>query len=831
MSAPSIDSPLAPPLPQPSPPEHLSVMAIRIPHPLDLPPNPPSYEDVHRHHHPPTLPAPEYVDNNDNDNDDDLMGSLGIPSSSQHQQHRGVHTGDVVDEPPSYVMLDEHEPPWTLPSTESIKYTVLAHYGIGGEAEARYEAQHDQQERSPQQPQTHRATMSDHERFEHFSTSFASPSTPPPTPHPLAYESHGTYFHEVIARSPAPPPRQRRQRLYRSRHRRNSADNFDEDDDELDLEAPPAPVIYRRSSPWALEYWCEDTIMYLYFPIQMTEAQRGPEEMQAEVARERNEAPSTFRSSFPRFSRRGIGQQQEHAQVQQQQQIHEHEEQQQRQQVTAETEDHHPAIVPQPHGAAIINEEEARGETAERVVESTTETTTDRPHTQQSSSTASVPSNIQGIQAQQDLLSTTAVHSPIYETPSPGPPPPPGASLTHQIAVTDRPTINTVTNTANTTNTTTTTTHNTPTFALVSANDPVSCVWTSRVDEEQVERSVQNSIRDEVRPAWRVRGGGTGDEKIFHQGVVEGMQEELAACIACMPCFNSKRMRSASLEEIAAKNAARQLRLREACEIMVRVRGQYFAWRDVTHEKLGHQQGSRGAGTRTGAGIQSGLSSSSSLGSPPTYQPQTMTVMVSTLPQQQSEVERAHTRPTPILQRHPPSRTPSNARMFALYRDDHFELNKKKKGFCVAEVWVVHEEGHEQVCGTIVNDAIGQTNEGAGTLATTAPSNPGDGPQTLGERSLPPPPSNSSEQRQAAGDTFPEALRRRKCMIRIKQGMHHDIETFILTTGPRLVDLFDKQPRNNPVTTGHALLYAVLVLSVFIGWGIFFLTRGNVGWA
>ncbi|KAG0257210.1 hypothetical protein DFQ27_005257 [Actinomortierella ambigua] len=937
---------------------------------MDLPPDPPSYEVITTTLPAPSTsllpPAPAYNRYDQHDHGDDVLSSLAIPGSSlpplyqQQQQQQQQHprrwslqaSPPLVDELPGYVAMDQFEPPWTLPNGRCIKYTVLAHHeveglgaGVGRETPA-------------------------------GGGGGAIPS--------------GSYLHEVVAHQP-PIPRSFRRRIQQTtsspsstsinnNNNNNSASTGstttgDDNEDGGNVTGEPPSAVYKRTSAWALEYWCEDTIMYLYFPVEPTQSAEGGES----PSQEQNDETENARSQEAQESQEIPEQQQEEEEVeqgeqQQQQQLHQQWREQEdgsQEQGPREPCEQQCTLVQPPvrEMAIVVAEEEEQKEGGNNIAQHAhtpaQEEGVEGFQVQPQSSVVIHPlGSITGAahthhhraQEQDGSLSATATstststtvvgippafqHPPPLEPPPPtttpsSPPSPPLPNVTpNQIcdtqlsSVSDTTTFSTTTtpspaprNNNNSNNNNNSTTHaqthhhrhhhhhhrnrakpikTIPTFTLVAANDPMTCVWTSRVDDKLVEHSLQTSTRDQVLLHWRARGGGTGDEKLrLTEGVVAGCQHEWATCLdwVCglaiwqwQPRWwrsrrgrvgtsnllpeqqeqqqqqqrpqrqqenqeqpssqlgegeqRSGRRRRRERASLTSTKKERLLRVRLDCEIMFRVRGQYYAWRDVTEEKLLTPPPPPPRPIEPprylplAMTIQSPLPSSSS---------HTLQRQVATAPVRETDRAESGRRGEAIAGQRPPTNTgtatattttrttptmmtattkSSNARMFALYRDDHFDVDKKCRGYCVAEVWVVHEESAED--GQVDEFETGAGDPTQLTSITTATTIINEGINNSSEGPIVPHAAEASTPMEAE-DSFPASLRRRKCMIRIKQNLSHDVETFILTTGPRLPDLFNRIPRRSPITSGHTLMYAVLVMSLFLGWGLFFLTKKDLG--
>ncbi|KAF9970092.1 hypothetical protein BGZ73_007317, partial [Actinomortierella ambigua] len=780
-------------LPSPSS-QHTTVVQI------DLPADPPSYDNIITTTTNPLAesstsspspllhPAPAY--DHYNYHRDDLLRSLAVPSAPYlpHYQHqrlpRSPHaSSQIMDELPGYVALDLFEPPWTLSSGRCIKYTVLAHQEAG--------------------------------QFTEEPNHVGSGGT--------SGVPGGAYLHDVVIRQP-PVPRmlQRRIRGPSTSSTANNTNNtrsaaagsqVSDDSDEGDDDGQTPSVVYKRTSAWALEYWCEDTIMYLYFPVKLPEAEEETQRQQEQQQNDHEQGTEGFRTQPQSLN----------------------------------------IVIPPGPAAGAVLEDAAH---------------TDLPPPEQHGSSSSVNQAI-----------TAHRHPPFHPTAS---------------QVSDSRTTPT-TSPWDTNRPRTKPCNIIPTFALVAANDPMAGLWTSRIDDKLVEYSLQTSSRDQVLLHWRVRGGGTGEEKISGDGVIAGCLHELDTVwnwIRDLPIWQRQwwgwcwswttmtvrrrmAMTRASMQrqngtrgpsrqwtppprpqrvqsyrrekEKLLNTKARLLRLRQDCEIMFRVRGQHFAWRDVTHEKLTSPP-STSTSTSTSTPSQPAMTQLESIPmQPPSYQPRAMTIQ-SPLPTSAAHLQQlqaasiasdvemaANHHQAPTL---PPANidttpttttttavgpatttTPSNARMFALYRDDHFDVDKKRKGYIVAEVWVVEEkQENDNVTSVAEEENQRSETEAEGNPTSTITTANDDDGAALSLEGL------------APLDPFPDNLRRRKCMIRIKQNLNHDMETFVLTTGPRLPDLFDRIPRRSPVTSGHTLLYASLLMSLFMGWGLFFLTKKDLGW-
>ncbi|KAF9080306.1 hypothetical protein BGX23_002346 [Mortierella sp. AD031] len=341
-----------------------------------------------------------------------------------------------------------------------------------------------------------------------------------------------------------------------------------------------------------------------------------------------------------------------------------------------------------------------------------------------------------------------------------------------------------------------------PSFAFVSAEDPQTWLWWSTHHENNLQRCRQEGPNEEVMMWWRTR---------FDDGAMESRARRKQA-------KKDKRMGRRPFEHIDIKERWRRfwslkssVPYRESMEITMRVRGLYYAWREEPYD---------------GTEAMNDLSTLSS--HPPRF---------FTLVRDDSLVMGQRIKGGPVAE-------------IVIHGDDPLEslasaaaavssgevLNGTPPSFLVGEASTHMTEtldappygpissirsGGSSITSNNGNTFMTEVSAATGgpvrsTMASTFihpipsgrrsgsssmryhlsdPETPaptigdgdGDGRASVSSDSSSTSSSRSSEQ----SSSFSPSLRKRSCTIRVLEGINSEVETFALSTGPRLPELFD----------------------------------------
>ncbi|KAF9352591.1 hypothetical protein BGX26_009632 [Mortierella sp. AD094] len=284
-----------------------------------------------------------------------------------------------------------------------------------------------------------------------------------------------------------------------------------------------------------------------------------------------------------------------------------------------------------------------------------------------------------------------------------------------------------------------------PTFAFVSAEDPQTWIWWSAHHGSNLQKCRMEHQTDVVVMWWRKRTD-------FSSKVSKEKRKRDKSTRKQTKVESGER---AGLKELWHRFLSLQSSNshHQDMEIFMRVRGLHYAWRE---EDYGSRQ------------------------SP----------IISPLHQHQSSQETVHDGGAELTSRHmhdtsfptaPVSlATPSYnhrkmmPRVFTLVRDDSFVMGQQLKGDIVAEVWI---EGETEA-------SISPT--GSETALDNHPHMQDSGASASRFRS-----SSLHSFDIQLSSSFPVGLRKRRCVVRVAQGLHTEVETFALSTGPRLIELYD----------------------------------------
>ncbi|KAG0266430.1 hypothetical protein DFQ27_009732, partial [Actinomortierella ambigua] len=318
----------------------------------------------------------------------------------------------------------------------------------------------------------------------------------------------------------------------------------------------------------------------------------------------------------------------------------------------------------------------------------------------------------------------------------------------------------------------------------------------------------------------------------------------------------------------------------ETMEMAMRLRGLYYCWREVTHTHLDsddEDDGEEGTAALDGENDDDVLNSlrrsrprhrnrrqHSTNDDNPITPPDTNTNTTNTT----NTTTTSTTSPPPPLVTRPTStsevsvraaiRSARNerrrrgkgkgrARMFVFDRDDALFNGKRIRGMIVAEIWIGHDEpspeeaeeerrlegrhrrtrrSHhsDQWANAITHNNNSSTNSnsggggGGGGSAGSQPT-PLTRSTTTSRSGEPTLPTTTTTTTGSGGeDAFPSTLRRRRCMLRLRQGLSADVESFILATGPRLPELyevFDHDSYHPRISRCRVMLYSIITISIF----------------
>ncbi|KAK3806822.1 MAG: hypothetical protein J3Q66DRAFT_358534 [Benniella sp.] len=316
-----------------------------------------------------------------------------------------------------------------------------------------------------------------------------------------------------------------------------------------------------------------------------------------------------------------------------------------------------------------------------------------------------------------------------------------------------------------------------PTFAFVLAEDPQTWIWWSTHHETNLQQCRQEGPNDEITMWWRTRLDFYSKENRNKRRELKKIQKQLP-----------RHRENVGLKERWRRAmTGSSMPHTQSMEITMRMRGLCYAWREETYELplIG-----------LSATTQGGLASQDN---PQRQQPQGQ-------PEALSELDAGL----------PPWSASTNSRKlrrFILVRDDSTVMGQPVEGGPVAEAWIIevgpddetqqdhdairHHATGSQMNQTIPSEDIQETREhlvskivdpqavaGADTLAIPPFSSTRRSSMTSAQPSIH---SGGSQ----LTSSFPRGLRQRHCVIRVLRGLSTDVETFALSTGPRLPELFN----------------------------------------
>ncbi|KAF9366798.1 hypothetical protein BGX34_007572 [Mortierella sp. NVP85] len=348
-----------------------------------------------------------------------------------------------------------------------------------------------------------------------------------------------------------------------------------------------------------------------------------------------------------------------------------------------------------------------------------------------------------------------------------------------------------------------------PTFAFVSAEDPQTWIWWSTHHETNLQQCRQEGPNDEITMWWRTRLDFYSTENKKKRQELKKIQKQL-----------SEHRENVGLKERWRRTmTGSSMPHNQSMEITMRMRGLCYAWREETYELP-----LIGLSATTGGELAS--------------QDNPQRQQLQGQPEALSELDAGL----------PPWSASTNTRKlrrFVLVRDDSTVMGQLVEGGPVAEAWLIevgpndqtqqdhdaihrHHATGSQMNQTIPSEDIQETREhlvskvvdsqavaGAETLAIPPVSSTRRSSMTSAQPSMH---SGSSQ----LTSSFPRGLRQRHCVIRVLRGLSTDVETFALSTGPRLPELFNLytiQSIPGPSRGGvvcSLCTFAVIIVVVFL---------------
>ncbi|KAF9987003.1 hypothetical protein BGZ75_001188 [Mortierella antarctica] len=371
-----------------------------------------------------------------------------------------------------------------------------------------------------------------------------------------------------------------------------------------------------------------------------------------------------------------------------------------------------------------------------------------------------------------------------------------------------------------------------PTFAFVSAEDPQTWIWWSSHHESNLQRCRQEGPHEEVMMWWRTRIDFNSKESKARRRREKLKRMQQGIALDAPLGLRGRWQRFLSLQSSTPHQ--------ESMEITMRVRGLYYSWREETPE-LGYV--SQTAQEQPHPGSQSGAVSSNGEIPLSEFSPQTWVnsdkMRLFTLVRDDSLVMGQRVKGGPVaemwiyeggaLEAQDPTGDPLatiptyQSVMAPPFGDSSEGIAGGEFGAGVATTGAgsgateVNEpasfirSGSSSVIsnnGTTANTFMTDVSAFTGgpvrsTIASTfnhpaASDRPSSAPSLVGRESVSssstrPPGSvvGSSSDDSRFTSSFPSKLRHRKCVIRVMQGLNPEVETFALSTGPRLPELFD----------------------------------------
>ncbi|KAG0364298.1 hypothetical protein BC939DRAFT_444599 [Gamsiella multidivaricata] len=321
-----------------------------------------------------------------------------------------------------------------------------------------------------------------------------------------------------------------------------------------------------------------------------------------------------------------------------------------------------------------------------------------------------------------------------------------------------------------------------PTYAFVSADDPQTWIWWSTHHETNLQRCRQEGPYEKVMMWWRTRA-----DYYSKEGKAKRRKERQKKMEMRRQLPQHQREESIGIKD----RWHRWLSLRsstphnESMEITMRVRGLYYAWREEAYEPQPQELPVVPVASRMRdlqeAGpegvVEVGVAEGTQAVAPSLSGPATATTLSMPASPDYEDVIGATKKP----------------RMFLLVRDDSLVMGQRVKGGTVAEVYII-EDGVNTAAVSQDNVAISNYDSIAAvssplnasfSLASALPPSSSHARPSISSS------STSSGISEARSSSFPSSLRRRRCVVRILHGMHSEIETFALSTGPRLPELFE----------------------------------------
>ncbi|KAF9953963.1 hypothetical protein BGZ72_005001, partial [Mortierella alpina] len=375
-----------------------------------------------------------------------------------------------------------------------------------------------------------------------------------------------------------------------------------------------------------------------------------------------------------------------------------------------------------------------------------------------------------------------------------------------------------------------------PTFAFVSAEDPQTWIWWSSHHESNLQRCRQEGPHEEVMMWWRTRIDFSSKESRARRRREKLKRMQQGINLDTQLGLHARWQRFLSLQSSTPHQ--------ESMEITMRVRGLYYSWREETPEpgyvlqtaQVSQEQRSRGGAVHSPGEIP--LSE---------FSPQTWVnsdkMRLFTLVRDDSLVMGQRVKGGPVAEiwiheggaveaqdpiREPLATIPTYQSVVAPtvgYSSEGPVAGEFGAGVSTTgggggggsgategnEPASFIRSGSSSVIsnnGTTANTFMTDVSAFTGgpvrsTIASTfnhpaASDRPSSAPSLAGRESvssgsLRPPASveGTSSDDSRFTSSFPSKLRKRQCVIRVMQGLNPEVETFALSTGPRLPELFD----------------------------------------
>ncbi|CAO3566274.1 unnamed protein product [Mortierella alpina] len=373
-----------------------------------------------------------------------------------------------------------------------------------------------------------------------------------------------------------------------------------------------------------------------------------------------------------------------------------------------------------------------------------------------------------------------------------------------------------------------------PTFAFVSAEDPQTWIWWSSHHESNLQRCRQEGPQEEVMMWWRTRFDFSSRESKARR-----RREKLKRIQQGLALDNPLGLRDRWQRFLSLQSSTPH---QESMEITMRVRGLYYSWREETPE-LGYvsqiAQHPRESTSQSGTVRSNGEIPLSEFSAQTWVTSDRMRLF--TLVRDDSLIMGQRVKGGPVAEiwiheggaleaqdpiRDPLASIPTYQSVMGPALGESLEGTAGGEfgaGVATTGTGSGATEGNEPASfirsgsssvishnGTTANTFMTDVSAFTGgpvrsTIASTfnhpaASDRPSSAPSLVGQESV-----SSRRSTRLAGSvagscsdndsrfssSFPSKLRQRQCVIRVMQGLNTEVETFALSTGPRLPELFD----------------------------------------